>query len=347
MFEVPHSRYSPLRSQLLESISSLRQNDPLIEQFVDFHIVGTPTSTTEGALRKIRERLIEHPTAFNFHSNLARFFAKTEIVFLVGDARIIPSQGLRKRLVEPSMRKVVLERGDAIVVPTFGFLRGSAATFIPTLNDIRYSLGLALNTGIWDGVEAEEFDALAEERIKLLYDSLPLSTHSWPAKKSALVNHVNIRPSSSSLDHDSESIPSSTLALFDKDWDLNHGPTNWYLWRKFSTDSRLSETKDLGGGLDLGLDGGVGGGKELFKVMDYDLHYAPNVVISQRGQPWCTERFENLKAACVYQMYLSGAELWVLPDEWTYTVEVIESSGNDGSRKDPVEKLRVSLVLSF
>lgn len=79
----------------------------------------------------------------------------------------------------------------------------------------------------------------------------------------------------------------------------------------------------------------------MYKVIDYDLHYAPNVVMSKRGQPWCTERFENMQAACVYQMYLSGAELWVLPDQWIYTLEVMEK-GTEETKVDPAEKLKVS-----
>ncbi|CAG8817742.1 15164_t:CDS:2, partial [Dentiscutata erythropus] len=30
----------------------------------------------------------------------------------------------------------------------------------------------------------------------------------------------------------------------------------------------------------------------------------------------CTERFENNKAACLFQIYLSGSELWVAPEDF-------------------------------
>lgn len=342
VFEVPHSRHSPQRAKVLESIAKLRASESLVKELVSFHVLGTPATTTKRALSKIRERLITKPVAHNYHLNLARFFASTDVVFLVGDARIIPSNGLRNRLLGESIKDLVLERGDAVIVPTFGFVRDSlgsrsSSSSMPSLNEMRSNISLAPTIGPFDGVSRYEFEALARQNLRSIRESLPIAPESWPQRKSALVALVNTRIGSP----DSPAV--SSMALHDRHWDLNHGPTNWYLWRKSSADPRLVEAPELGGGLGLGLDGLIGGGRDVYRVIDYDLHYAPNVVVSRKGQPWCTERFDVMKAACVYQMYLSGAEMWVLPDEWTFTVEVLEKKA-DGVLGDPSEKLKVSVL---
>lgn len=338
VFEAAHARASPLREGLLAAISDLRDSDPLVAKLVDFHLVGAPPSLSERSLNKTRERLVLHPIAHNFHTNLARFFASTDVVFMAGDARVTPSAGLRTRLTSDSVRTLVLEHGDAIVVPTFGFVRDvngeSDPPKVPSLAVLRDQLRLA-PSGAWDGVGEDEFAALAAQNAFVLTETLPIARSEWPTKKANLVGLVNTRVGTA------DTPTSAQLALYDRGWDLNHGPTNWYLWRKSGTDPRLLEPPDMGGGVGLGLNGGVGGGREVFRVTDYDLHYSPYVVVSRKGQPWCTERFEHMQAACVYQMYLSGAEMWVLPDEWAFTLEGTEKPA-ESVKEDPAQKLKVS-----
>ncbi|GAA5941155.1 hypothetical protein JCM10213_001733 [Rhodosporidiobolus nylandii] len=346
IFEATHSRLDETaRQALLARIATLRDADPLVKQFVDVHLVGAPTSLSARTLAKTRERMIKTPVALNYQLNLARFFAQTDVVFLVGDARVTPSGGLRRKLTSQGVRNLVLERGDALVVPTFGFIRDPTGepTTLASLPDLRAKLGISPASGDegeqldpFAGVGADEFAPLAAEHLHTLMESLPLAPEDWPTRKQTLVGLVNTRVPSV------ESPTTAQLALHDRRWDLNHGPSNWYLWRKSSTDPRLLESPSSGGGLGLGLDGAVGGGKEVYRVVDYDLHYAPLVVVSKAGQPWCTERFDEVRAACVYQMYLSGAEMWVVPDEWAYTLEVLEKKP-DGVKEDPAEKLKNSI----
>lgn len=299
---------------------------------------------SERTLNKTRARMIERPMAQNYHINLARFFAPTDIIFIIGDARHLPSPGLKRRLQADSITDLILERGDAVVVPTFGFIRDPTGDTnnpkTPSLHDLRAKLDLPSARSAWEGVSASEFPALAAEHILALHETLPLSPAQWPTKKHSLVSMINTRIATP------DSPTSARMALFDRRWDLNHGPTNWYLWRKSSADPRLRDTPEAGGGIGLGVDGSVGGGRDLYRVVDYDLHYSPNVVISKKGQPWCTERFEQMHSACVYQMYLAGAEMWVLPDEWTYTLEVVEKRP-DAYKEDPAEKLKVSRLGPF
>lgn len=340
VFETSHSRHSPLRTTLIFTIESLRLSDPLIRKHVDFHFVGVPNATSEKSLNRLREKLILRPVAQNFHFNLARFFAKTEIIFMVGDARILPSPGLFDKLQKQDMKELILERGDALVVPTFGFVRdrtGGVAT-LPNLAVTRKAIGLrpVIERA---GVSEREFEVLAKGNVDAHFDSLPIPTSRWPTKKSTIVSLVSTKPGTLV-------IPSSaTLALFDESWDLNRGPTNWYLWRKSISDPRLADSPSVGGGLGLGLNETIGGGANVYKIIDYDLHYSPALVMSNKGQPWCTERFETLKSACVYQIYLTGTELWVLPEEWIFTLEPIEKI-DDKVVEDPGLALKVSFQFS-
>ncbi len=341
VFEAAHSRTSPLRAGLTDKIEALRASEPLVRKLVDFHIVGTPTSMSARTQSKTRERLIADPRAFNFHHNLARFFAPTDVIFMVGDARFVPSPGLRRRLMGSTVKELVLEDGDAIIVPTFAFVRDPSmdptVNVVPSLSELRDELGLAQPASLWDGVSETEFEAVAQAHVSSLYSTLPLQPEDWPARKSELGPLVSNKMGTPELP------TTGQMVMYDRRWDFNHGPSNWYLWRKSSVNPTLNLAPEIGGGIGLGVDGRVGGGNEVYRVFDYDLHYAPNVVISRKGQPWCTERFEHLQAACVYQMYLSGASMWVLPDEWLFTTEEVEKTERHANEQDPADKLKNSI----
>jgi len=58
---------------------------------------------------------------------------------------------------------------------------------------------------------------------------------------------------------------------------------------------------------------------EVYKVTEYQHHYEPYVVFKKDGPPWCDERFVGYggnKAACLYEMYLSGMNFFVLADHF-------------------------------
>jgi len=59
--------------------------------------------------------------------------------------------------------------------------------------------------------------------------------------------------------------------------------------------------------------------KNLYKVVDYNFSYEPYIIFKKDGSPWCDERFIGYganKAACLYELYLSGVDYWVLPDDF-------------------------------
>ncbi|EGO00707.1 glycosyltransferase family 49 protein [Serpula lacrymans var. lacrymans S7.3] len=58
---------------------------------------------------------------------------------------------------------------------------------------------------------------------------------------------------------------------------------------------------------------------EVYKVTQYHSAYEPYVIFKKTGPPWCDERFIGYggnKAACLFEMYLSGMSFYVLSDHF-------------------------------
>ncbi|KAI7816939.1 hypothetical protein BC939DRAFT_403259 [Gamsiella multidivaricata] len=55
----------------------------------------------------------------------------------------------------------------------------------------------------------------------------------------------------------------------------------------------------------------------LSAIQNYDPYFSPSVVIRRDKMLWCPERFGNNHAACMFELYLSGADFWVLPNDFT------------------------------
>ncbi|KAH7883193.1 glycosyltransferase family 49 protein [Phlebopus sp. FC_14] len=58
---------------------------------------------------------------------------------------------------------------------------------------------------------------------------------------------------------------------------------------------------------------------EVYKVKHYQAAYEPYVIFKKEGPPWCDERFVGYggnKAACLYEMFLSGVSFYVLADHF-------------------------------
>ncbi|KAJ7209709.1 glycosyltransferase family 49 protein [Mycena pura] len=76
---------------------------------------------------------------------------------------------------------------------------------------------------------------------------------------------------------------------------------------------------------------------EVYKVTDYQSAYEPYVVFKKDGPPWCDERFVGYggnKAACLFEMYLSGITYYVLADHFLiHQNHVYEESARRTERK--------------
>jgi hypothetical protein len=63
----------------------------------------------------------------------------------------------------------------------------------------------------------------------------------------------------------------------------------------------------------------------LSSIQNYDPFFSPSVILRRDKMLWCPERFGNNQAACLFELYLSGADFWVLPNDFTI---------NSGERKE-------------
>ncbi|PFH52106.1 glycosyltransferase family 49 protein [Amanita thiersii Skay4041] len=57
----------------------------------------------------------------------------------------------------------------------------------------------------------------------------------------------------------------------------------------------------------------------VYQVTQYQSAYEPYIIFKKEGPPWCDERFVGYggnKAACLFEMYLSGMTFYVLADDF-------------------------------
>ncbi|GAA5958993.1 hypothetical protein JCM21900_000721 [Sporobolomyces salmonicolor] len=84
------------------------------------------------------------------------------------------------------------------------------------------------------------------------------------------------------------------IGMFHKSWAPGHGSTNY---------TRYYNAKP----------------GEVYRVQGYTHSYEPYVIFKKEGTPWCDERFIGYggnKAACLFELYLSGVSFYVLPDDF-------------------------------
>ncbi|KAL9552376.1 hypothetical protein MBANPS3_003787 [Mucor bainieri] len=82
------------------------------------------------------------------------------------------------------------------------------------------------------------------------------------------------------------------LDMFHRSWEKGHSATNYFKWYTAT---------------------------EPYLVEDYNFSYEPYVIFKRQGSPWCDERFIGYganKAACLYEIYISGIDYYVLPNDF-------------------------------
>ncbi|KAG0333038.1 hypothetical protein BG004_001000 [Podila humilis] len=60
-------------------------------------------------------------------------------------------------------------------------------------------------------------------------------------------------------------------------------------------------------------------GEKPYKVTAFEPKYEPYIVLKKEGTPWCDERFVGYganKAACLFEIYISGVDFWVMPNDF-------------------------------
>lgn len=91
-----------------------------------------------------------------------------------------------------------------------------------------------------------------------------------------------------------ELVQADKIGMFHKSWAPGHGSTNY---------TRYYDAQP----------------GEVYRVQGYTHSYEPYVIFKKEGTPWCDERFIGYggnKAACLYELYLSGVSFYVLPDDF-------------------------------
>ncbi|RCI00633.1 hypothetical protein CU098_001212, partial [Rhizopus stolonifer] len=102
------------------------------------------------------------------------------------------------------------------------------------------------------------------------------------------------------------------MILDDKHWKENEGPTDLEKWMDAET---------------------------LYAVEKYEFHYEPVVIESKTVQPWCSERFLDSRAACIFSSYLQGNEIYILPDD--FVVQMPNQNHEEVSDFDNVVENRI------
>lgn len=111
------------------------------------------------------------------------------------------------------------------------------------------------------------------------------------------------------------------LDMFHKSWLKGHGSTNYTKWYQ-STD--------------------------IYKVTDYNFSYEPYIIYKKEGTPWCDERFIGYganKAACLYEIFLSGIDYYVLPND--FLIHQTHQYPEATRRKEVSSPLSLSLGLNI
>ncbi|KAG0344791.1 hypothetical protein BG004_004175 [Podila humilis] len=89
-----------------------------------------------------------------------------------------------------------------------------------------------------------------------------------------------------------------------------------------------------------------GEGDEIYKVTSFNYKYEPYVVLKKEGTPWCDERFVGYganKAACLYEIYISGIDYYVLPKDFL----IHQSHAYPESKRSGGRKLNAELYTAF
>ncbi|KAI8987012.1 glycosyl-transferase for dystroglycan-domain-containing protein [Pilobolus umbonatus] len=93
------------------------------------------------------------------------------------------------------------------------------------------------------------------------------------------------------------------IESFHSFWLPGHAPTDYERWVNIpSTAAYPDESAD-----------------EIYPVNEYQHSYEPYVIYKNQGSPWCDERFAGYgsnKAACLFELYVSGVDFYVLPDDF-------------------------------
>ncbi|KAG0019794.1 hypothetical protein BGZ82_011769 [Podila clonocystis] len=113
------------------------------------------------------------------------------------------------------------------------------------------------------------------------------------------------------------------IHVFHNSFPPGHAATDTRRWMKMKSHAALEEGhKGDNPGDELSQEDYLemeAEGEKPYKVTKFEPKYEPYIVLKKEGTPWCDERFVGYganKAACLFEIYVSGVDFWVMPQDF-------------------------------
>ncbi|KAF8520843.1 glycosyl-transferase for dystroglycan-domain-containing protein [Gautieria morchelliformis] len=151
--------------------------------------------------------------------------------------------------------------------------------------DVDFALCTDFRSRIHDAARSEVMEKVRQGTAALVIPAFEFTTYEEGLNQSAFPS--NKRELLSLVDE-------GRLGMFHAAWQPGHNITNY---KRYYTASP----------------------GEVYKVVGYQQAYEPYVIFRNAGTPWCDERFIGYggnKAACLFELYLSGIDFFVLSDDF-------------------------------
>lgn len=236
-----HIQDDESHEEILAELHDLYRTNPLMKEYVDLHLI-----------------VDKFDRQFNMWRNVAKFFARTEYIVMLGNESRSLQATHDYRFAK---------------CPGILFLLSSTDVDFHICTDFRESI--RQNPAIMDKLRSGT-TALVIPAFEFVEQPDGLDWKTFPTTKSDLL----------------ELVDDGKIDMFHRAWKKGHGSTNYAKW--YQADS-------------------------VYAVTDYNFSYEPYVIYKKEGSPWCDERFIGYganKAACLYEIYLSGIDYEVLPNDF-------------------------------
>ncbi|KAF9206789.1 hypothetical protein BGZ49_001840 [Haplosporangium sp. Z 27] len=223
----------------------------------------------------------------NMWRNVARMFARTDYFMMLDVDFHIPST-LKNHLHHDPRIRELLSAGAALVVPAFEY------SLEHDPKDSKY----------FPETKAELIPLLEKKHIRVFHDSFPpghaaTDTPRW-IKMSKRSESEKVVPPKGRAGFEEDYVDSQLMDGIDAE-EVVEGVGE-------ITEEEREEY------LENEIDG-----ERPYKVTAFEPKYEPYIVLKREGTPWCDERFVGYganKAACLFEIYISGIDFWVMPHDF-------------------------------
>ena len=201
-------------------LKNLFNKNPEITSKIDVHLIlgpNTPLSNRNHINNSNNIITKKYAVPSNFHLNVARFFSRTEFIFLLDHDTWPYSPGMYGKIKNHYTKHLV--KNNIIILPTFVFTNNSSS--------ITSSVDQSSQTSTKNDNHSNSVDQIPNNRNELI-----------------------------------RLIKDGKMALLDKGWELNNGPT--------SLSKFMKRENNL-----------------LYKLETYDFYYKPNFIVKKdENVPW-------------------------------------------------------------